>query len=68
MILRNRADSPALGLPAHTKAQDSFSLADPMPRVLTAVESDTFDDLADVKPLYADGSPLRNDSTEIIAS
>lgn len=36
--------------------------------MLTAVELDTFNDLANVKPLYADNSPLLNDRTEIITS
>ena len=55
-----------VGLQAHSKARDFFSLADPMSRLLIAVEADTFDGPEKVKSLYAEGSPLRNDVGAII--
>lgn len=55
-----------VGLPAHEKSPDFFSLADPMSRVLIAIESEIFSDAANVPLLYSRNSPLRNDLAEII--
>jgi hypothetical protein len=75
--LKAEATSPAdtlrkigerVGLPPHAKSQDFFSLAEPMSRLLIAIESGTFNDAKNVRPLYLPGSPLRNDIEKVIAS
>ncbi len=65
---RLRKIGERVGLPSHARANDFFSLAEPMSRLLIAVEADVFDDSTKVKPLYAEGSPLRKDTGEIITS
>lgn len=65
---RLRKIGERVGLPAHVKSADFFSLAEPMSRLLIAIESGTFNTPANVRPLYATGSPIRNDIMEIIAS
>jgi hypothetical protein len=56
------------GSPAHAKAGDFFALAEPMSRLLIALESGTFNSPTNVRALYATGSPLRNDIAEIITA
>jgi len=63
---RLRKIGDRVGLPAHVKSHDFFSLAEPLSRILLAIESETFNVPQNVRPLYATGSPLRNDITEII--
>ena len=63
---RLRKIGERVGLAPHVRAHDFFSLADPMSRLLIAVESETFNEPGNVLPLYAKHSPLRNDISEII--
>jgi hypothetical protein len=72
---RLRAIGERVGLPAHGKAYDLFGLADPMSRLLIAVESGSLSDIANVPVLYTGGppplpppTPLRNDIQTIITN
>lgn len=65
---RLRKIGERIGLAPHVKAHDFFSLADPMSRLLIAIESGTFSEADNVRPLFARSSPLRNDIAEIITS
>lgn len=65
---RLRKIGERVGLASHVRAHDFFSLADPMSRLLIAVESETFNEPGNMLPLYAKHSPLRNDISEIINS
>jgi len=64
---RLRAIGERVGLPIHGKAYDLFGLADPMSRVLIAIESGSFNSPTNVEILY--GHPptqIRNDIETII--
>ena len=64
---RLRAIGERVGLPIHGKAYDLFGLADPMSRILIAIESGTFNNVANVPLLYRDPpTQLRNDIQTII--
>jgi hypothetical protein len=66
---RLRAIGERVGLPVHGKVYDLFGLADPMSRILIAVESGTFNDVANVRLLYRDPpTQLRNDIQTIITN
>jgi hypothetical protein len=72
---RLRAIGERVGLPAHGKAYDLFGLADPMSRLLIAIESGSLSDIANVPVLYTGGPPplppataLRNDVQAIITN
>ncbi len=65
---RLRKIGERVGLAPHVKAHDFFSLADPMSRLLIAIEPGTFNDVGSVQPFFARDSPLRNDIAEIITS
>src|SRR5215207_4362160 len=64
---RLRAIGERVGLPIHGKAYDLFGLADPMSKILIAIESGTFNNVANVPLLYRDPpTQLRNDIQTII--
>ena len=72
---RLRAIGERVGLPAHGKAYDLFGLADPMSRLLIAIESGSLSNVANVPVLYTGGppplpppTPLRNDIQTIITN
>src|SRR5215217_5600604 len=72
---RLRAIGERVGLPAHGKAYDLFGLADPMSRLLIAIESGSLSNAANVPVLYAGGppplpppTPLRIDVQTIITN
>src|SRR5215208_5247685 len=72
---RLRAIGGRVGLPAHGKAYDLFGLADPMSRLLIAIESGSLSNAANVPVLYAGGppplpppTPLRIDVQTIITN
>jgi hypothetical protein len=72
---RLRAIGERVGLPAHGRAYDLFGLADPMSRILIAIESGSLSQLANVPLLYRQRdtppvppTPLRDDITTIITN
>jgi len=73
---RLRAIGERVGLPAHGRAHDLFNLADPMSRILIAIESGSLSRLENVPLLYRQRdtppplqpTPLRNDITTIITN
>src|SRR5215208_251659 len=72
---RLRAIGERVGLPAHGRAHDLFNLADPMSRLLIAIESGSLSNVANVPVLYTGGppplpppTPLRNDIQTIITN
>jgi hypothetical protein len=72
---RLRAIGERVGLPSHGKAYDLFGLADPMSRLLIAIESGSLSNVANVPVLYTGGppplpppTPLRNDIQTIITN
>src|SRR5829696_7257203 len=66
---RLRTIGERVGLPMHGKAYDLFGLADPMSRILIAMESGTFNDPANALLLYRDpGTQLRRDIETIITN
>ena len=66
---RLRAIGERVGLPAHGKAYDLFGLADPMSRLLIALESGTFNEVANVPLLFrAPPTQIRNDIETIISN
>jgi hypothetical protein len=72
---RLRAIGERVGVPAHGRAYDLFSLADPISRILIAIESGSLSQLANVPLLYRQRdtppvppTPLREDITTIITN
>jgi hypothetical protein len=72
---RLRAIGERVGLPAHGRAYDLFGLADPMSRIMIAIESGSLSQLANVPLLYRQRdtppvppTPLRDDITTIITN
>jgi hypothetical protein len=63
---RLRKIGERVGLPAHGKAHELFSLADPMSRLLIAIESGSLSNAGNVPVLYLEGTPLSNDIKTII--
>jgi hypothetical protein len=73
--LRAKGSTPAerlqkigerVGLPAHGKAHELFSLADPMSRILIALESGALSQIETIPILYLDETPLSRDIKTII--
>jgi hypothetical protein len=73
---RLRAIGERVGVPAHGRAYDLFSLADPMSRILIAIESGSLSQITNVPLLYRQRdtpqvvppTPLRDDITTIITN
>jgi hypothetical protein len=73
---RLRAIGERVGIPPHGRAYDMFSLADPMSRLLIAIESGSLSEAANVPLLYRERdtpvvvprTPLRDDITTIITN
>jgi hypothetical protein len=72
---RLRAIGERVGIPAQGRAYDLFSLADPISRILIAIESGSLSQLANVPLLYRQRdtppvppTPLREDITTIITN
>jgi hypothetical protein len=72
--LRSEATSPEqrlekigarVNVPAHPKSESYFRLAEPMSRILIAIETGLFNSPANVAALYAPG-PLRDDMMTVI--
>jgi len=63
---RLRKIGERVGLPAHGKAHELFSLADPMSRLLIAIESGSLSNIDTVPVLYRDNTPLSPDVKSII--
>ena len=55
-----------VGLPAHGRAHELFSLADPMSRLMIALESGSLSSIGTVPVLYLEGTPLRRDIETIM--
>jgi hypothetical protein len=55
-----------VGLPAHGKAHELFALADPMSRLMIALESGSLSSIDTVPVLYHDQTPLSRDIKTII--
>src|SRR5215210_6996953 len=66
---RLRAIGERVGLPMHSKAYDLFGLADPMSRVLIAIESGSFNDSGNAPLLYREpATQIRKDIERIITN
>ena len=73
---RLRAIGERVGVPAHGRAYDLFNLADPMSRILIAIESGSLSQIENVPLLYRQrdtpppvpATPLRDDITTIITN
>jgi hypothetical protein len=66
---RLRVIGERVGLPMHSKAYDLFNLADPMSRILIAMESGSFNDSVNAPLLYREpATPLRRDIETIITN
>jgi hypothetical protein len=66
---RLRLVGERVGMPTPAKADNYFSMAEPMSRILLEMERGTFNDVAGVRTLYAvPPNPIRDDMTTIITN